>query len=110
MVRHIACCKQWRCLLHTRQGGSKHLMQSCQQTCSTEQIFSLSGRHLTWLRGCGRFVVLNALGFMAVLTNASMITFVGDYDARSHGVTHPSNQAALVDIALVCRRHDEHTL
>ena len=29
------------------------------------------------------FVVLNVLGFMAVLTNASMITFVGDYNARN---------------------------
>eukprot|EP01051_Picozoa_sp_SAG22_P008357 SAG22_NODE_632_length_8376_cov_4.201160_6_plen_317_part_00 len=28
-------------------------------------------------------MVLNVLGFLAVLTNASMITFVGDYDARS---------------------------
>eukprot|EP01052_Picozoa_sp_SAG31_P032663 SAG31_NODE_3603_length_4080_cov_2.228586_2_plen_461_part_00 len=37
------------------------------------------------MQGIGSwFIVLNVLGFLAVLTNASMITFVGDYDARSH--------------------------
>eukprot|EP01048_Picozoa_sp_COSAG05_P016012 COSAG05_NODE_2006_length_3716_cov_1.634504_4_plen_249_part_00 len=30
--------------------------------------------------------VLNVLGFLAVLTNASMITFVGDQDAKTYGI------------------------
>ena len=41
-------------------------------------------------------VVMNVLGFLAVVTNASMITFVGSQDAEEHGLlcSHRLTEAA----------------
>ena len=38
-------------------------------------------------------IVLNVLGFLAVLTNASMITFVGSQDAEALGLQYPEGEA-----------------
>jgi hypothetical protein len=40
--------------------------------------------------------VLNILGFLAVITNASMITFVGDQDAKNMGLWHEGAQNGLL--------------